>query len=96
MTTANLPAAPLSEAELAQIEKRAEAAKDKYGAYFVEGAVDSAMDVPRLVAEVRRLREALAWYAKRRHYEYDVETGSPVWIDNGERARAALAEEPST
>jgi hypothetical protein len=58
----------------------------------------SRTDIPKLLdaldaAEERErvLRDALEWYAKRRHYEYDFESGSPVWIDNGSRAREALA-----
>jgi hypothetical protein len=51
----------------------------------------AADELERLKERERVLREALEWYAKRRHYEYDFESGSPVWIDNGSRAREALA-----
>jgi len=43
------------------------------------------------IAEVRRLRDALRWYADERHYEWDVEGDElPVIVDDGGRARKAL------
>ena len=64
-------------------------------------AADARLGAARaaLVAEVRRLREALAWYADARHFERRIEYGrdenpyeggSEADSDGGDRARAAL------
>jgi hypothetical protein len=61
-------------------------------------------DVPRLVAEIRTLRTALAWYADEGNYDLEelysedprlaakgvTYRSYPVLEDEGERARAAL------
>lgn len=71
------------------------AAVSKIGdVYFITHARE---DVPTLIAEVERLREALSYYADTKHYEpYCIQTGdyaSDVTEDNGEIARQALAGE---
>ena len=58
------------------------------------------VDVPQLVAEVERLREALRWYGDRVQDYFGV-TDDKTWStasielqeDHGQRARAALGEE---
>lgn len=51
--------------------------------------------VLKLIAEVRRLREALGWYANDDHYLFDNQWSgdSDVLRDCGKRARAALGME---
>jgi hypothetical protein len=45
--------------------------------------------------ELRRLRAALGWYADASHYQYDAWMHTEVEEDRGERARDALASQPT-
>jgi len=58
----------------------------------VLAAVDDADALAGALAEVRRLRTALAWYADRTNWRSDWMGPPPnAWQDRGDRARAALA-----
>lgn len=78
--------------DLDAIAKRAE---DAAAHFYNEAAKDVILmnDVPALVAEVRRLREALEFYADTDSYETPCDccaAGPLVNLDDGKRARAAL------
>ena len=84
----------MSPEELDAIEARLEAAGDPPTTF----ATIVERDVPALLAEVRRLRSALAHYATEANYHEqsvslysDVVLEPWIWVDQGETARAALA-----
>lgn len=99
---------PLTEADLAAIEAYFDDALVSWKTWDFWGATKGQEDIDALIAsnrallaEVRRLRAALAFYAHRGNYNTShvfgdgsqVKMASQVDLDNGDTARRALAGE---
>ena len=87
----------ITEQQLAEIEARANAATEGPWTIEVTNAdffAAARADVPALVAEVRKLREALQFYADGANYaaECDELKLNPIEFDGGNRAQKALGE----
>lgn len=75
---------------LEEIKQRLEA--NDVGYYADRNFIAHArQDIPTLIAEVERLREALAFYADpRTHKQICSEEPPEIWVDEGKIARQAL------
>ena len=81
----------MDEKEIAEIEARANAAQALLG---LDRTLPGASDVLALIAEVRRLRKVLQFYAEDANWvENDDDYDSIVGYDSGDAARFALGME---
>lgn len=83
-----------TEQELLSLAEMKQAASDPRGEYINYMAQAAGFDFHAAAAEMKRMREALEWYADiENHTDHSNENeyaAAPVWADMGNRARQAL------